>query len=144
MEAHQAQAQLVPGDRELPPVQQISIAVLALIVIGGVYTASHLPRHVPQGPTIALLIAAVLLLAANGVLLSRIEQFNWRVFRQVAGWVLLAYAVIAGMLEYVFIYDHTRGTQLLILTLMLAVFAVNIPLLLGFSVARFQAPDASS
>ena len=144
MEAHQAQAQLVPGDRELPPVQQISIAVLALIVIGGVYTASHLPRHVPQGPTIALLIAAVLLLAGNVVLLSRIEQFNWRVFRQVAGWVLLAYAVIAGMLEYVFIYDHTRGTQLLILTLMLAVFAVNIPLLLGFSVARFQAPDASS
>ena len=144
MEAHQAQAQLVPGDRELPPVQQISIAVLALIVIGGIYTASHLPRHVPQGPTIALLIAAVLLLAANVVLLSRIEQFNWRVFRQVAGWVLLAYAVIAGMLEYVFIYDHTRGTQLLILTLMLAVFAVNIPLLLGFSVARFQAPDASS
>jgi hypothetical protein len=46
--------------------------------------------------------------------------------------------VIAGMLEYVFVYDHTRGTQLLILSLMLAVFAVDIPLLLGFSVARFQ------
>jgi hypothetical protein len=140
MEAHQAHAPV--ADRELPPVQQISIAVLALIVIGGIYTASHLPRHVPQGPTIALLIAAVLLLASNVVLLSRIEQFNWRVFRQVAGWVLLAYAVIAGMLEYVFIFDHTRGTQLLILTAMLIVFAVNIPLLLGFSVARFQEPDA--
>jgi hypothetical protein len=144
MEAHQAHAQPAPGERELPPVQQISIAVLALIVIGGIYTASHLPRHVPQGPTIGLLIAAALLLASNVVLLSRIEPFNWRVFRQVAGWVLLAYAVIAGMLEYVFIYDHTRGTQLLILTLMLIVFAVNIPLLLGFSVARFQAPDGSS
>ena len=61
-------------------------------------------------------------------------------FRLVAGWVLLAYVVIAGMLEYVFVYDHTRGTQLLILTLMLVVFAVNIPMLLGFSVARFQEP----
>jgi hypothetical protein len=40
----------------------------------------------------------------------------------------------------VFIYDHTRGSQLVILTAMLAVFAVNIPLLLGFSVARFQDP----
>jgi hypothetical protein len=60
------------------------------------------------------------------------------VFRLVAGWVLVAYLVIAGMLEYVFIYDGTRGTQLLILSLMLAVFAVNIPMLLGFSVARFQ------
>jgi hypothetical protein len=48
------------------------------------------------------------------------------------------------MLEYVFIYDHTRGTQLLILTLMLVVFAVNIPVLIGFSVARFQALDRSS
>ncbi len=141
MEAHQAQAQLVPGDRELPPVQQISIAVLALVVIGGIYTASHLPRHVPQGPTVGLLAAAAVLLSLNTVLLSRIEPFNWRVFRQVAGWVLLAYGLIAGMLEYVFIYDHTRGTQLLILTLMLAVFAVNIPMLIAFSVARFQPPD---
>jgi hypothetical protein len=143
VEAHEAQAQHVPGDGPLPPVQQISIAVIVLIVIGGIDTAAHLPRHVPQGPTIALLSAAAVLLAANFLLLSRIEPFNWRVFRQVAGWVLLAYAVIAGMLEYVFIYDHTRGTQLVILTLMLVVFAVNIPVLIGFCVARFQAPDHS-
>ena len=55
--------------------------------------------------------------------------------------MLLAYLVIAGMLEYVFVYDDTRGTQLLILSLMLLVFAVNIPMLLAFSVARFQDPD---
>ena len=53
------------------------------------------------------------------MLLSRIEDFAWSAFRLVAGWVLAAYVVIAGMLEYVFVYDHTRGTQLLILTLML-------------------------
>ena len=80
------------------------------------------------------------LLAVNAALLSRIERFAWRTFRLVAAWVLLAYVVIAGMLEYVFIYDDTRGSQLVILTAMLAVFAVNIPLLLGFSVARFQDP----
>ncbi|HEY5389000.1 MAG TPA: hypothetical protein VIJ83_00480 [Solirubrobacteraceae bacterium] len=130
-----------PRTRELPPVQQISVAVLVLIVIGGIYTAYHLPRHVPQGPTIGLLVAAALLLAVNVVLLSRIESFAWGAFRLVAGWVLAAYAVIAGMLEYVFVYDHTRGSQLVILTLMLVVFAVNIPLLLGFSVARFQEPN---
>ena len=130
------------ADRPLPPIQQIAVGVLALIVIGGIYTAAHLPRHVPQAPTIALLAAAGVLLAVNGVLLSRIEGFAWHAFRLVAGWVLVAYVVIAGMLEYVFVYDHTRGTQLLILTLMLAVFAVNIPMLLGFSVARFQDPGA--
>jgi len=116
--------------------------VLALIVAGGIYTAAHLPRHVPQGPTIALLAAAAVLLGVNATLLARIEGFAWRTFRLVAGWVLVAYLVIAGMLEYVFVYDHTRGTQLVILSLMLAVFAVNIPVLLGFSVARFQDPDA--
>ena len=129
-------------ERRLPPIQQIAVVVLALIVIGGIYTAAHLPRHVPQGPTVALLAAAVVLLAVNISLLARIEGFAWKVFRLVAGWVFLAYLVIAGMLEYVFIYDHTHGSQLLILSLMLAVFAVDIPLLLGFSVARFQDPDA--
>jgi len=129
-------------ERPLPPIQPIAIAIFALIVTGGVYTAAHLPRHVPQGPTIALLSAAVALLVLNAVLLSRIEGFAWGRFRQVAGWVLAAYVVIAGMLEYVFIYDHTSGTQLLILTLMLAVFAVNVPMLLGFSVARFDEPGA--
>jgi hypothetical protein len=135
-------AAALPAERRLPPIQQIAVAVLALIVIGGIYTASHLPRHVPEGPTIALLVAASALLAVNGVLLSRIEGFAWRIFRLVAGWVLLAYVVIAGMLEYVFVYDHTRGSQLVILTLMLVVFAIDIPMLLAFSVARFQDPGA--
>jgi hypothetical protein len=131
-----------PGERRLPPIQPIAVATIALIVIGGIYTAAHLPRHVPQGPTITLLAAAVVLLVANVVLLARIKPFAWRIFRLVTAWVFAAYVVIAGMLEYVFVYDHTRGTQLVILTGMLAVFAVNIPLLLGFSVARYQDPDA--
>ena len=131
-----------PNERRLPPIQPIAVATIVLIVSGGIYTAAHLPRHVPQGPTIALLAAAVVLLATNAVLLSRIEPFAWRIFRVVTAWVFAAYVVIAGMLEYVFVYDHTRGTQLLILTAMLAVFAVDIPLLLGFSVARYQDPGA--
>jgi hypothetical protein len=131
-----------PAERPLPPIQQIAVATIVLIVIGGVYTAAHLPRHVPQGPTVALLAGAGFLLAVNVILLARIEHFAWGVFRLVTAWVFAAYVVIAGMLEYVFVYDHTRGTQLLILTLMLAVFAVDIPLLLGFSVARYQDPEA--
>jgi hypothetical protein len=127
-------------ERPMPPIQQLAGATLVLIVAGGIYTAAHLPRHVPQGPTIGLLAAACVLLAVNIFLLARIENFAWSSFRLVAGWVFAAYIIIAGMLEYVFIYDDTRGSQLVILTAMLAVFAVNIPLLLGFSVARFQDP----
>jgi hypothetical protein len=130
------------AERRLPPIQPIAIAVLALIVIGGIFTAAHLPRHVPQGPTIALLAGAVVLLAVNAVLLSRIEHFAWGTFRLVAGWALLAYVVFAGMLAYVFVYDQVRGSQLLILLGMLVVYALDIPMLLGFSVARFADPDA--
>jgi hypothetical protein len=127
-------------ERRLPPVQQLSVASLVLVIVGGIDMAGHIPRHAPQGPVVALLAAAAAVLALNATLLARVGPFNWRIFRQVAGWAALAYVVIAGMLEYVFIYDHTRGSQLVILTGMLLVFAANIPLLLGFSVARFQEP----
>ena len=42
------------------------------------------------------------------------------------------------MLEFVFVLDGTRGTMLVVLTLMLAFFAVDIPLILAFSVARSE------
>ncbi|HEY2428783.1 MAG TPA: hypothetical protein VGI06_07630, partial [Acidimicrobiales bacterium] len=77
----------------------------------------------------------------NVVSLSRLRSFAWATFFLVGKWALVAYLVIAGMLEYVFVLDHTRGSVLVVLTLMLAVFAVNIPLLLAFSVARYQPPD---
>ena len=74
----------------------------------------------------------------NVILLSRIKPFAWKVFWQVAAWSLLAYAVIAGILLFVFVYDHTRGFMLVALALSLLFFAVDIPLLLGYSVARYQ------
>ena len=42
------------------------------------------------------------------------------------------------MLEFVFLYEHVRGAVLLLMTLSLVSFAVNVPLLLGFGVARYQ------
>jgi len=44
------------------------------------------------------------------------------------------------MLEFVFLYDHTLGFMLIALTVSLIIFALDIPLLLGFSVARYQDP----
>ena len=41
----------------------------------------------------------------------RLRDFAWERFLQVAGWALLAYAVIAGMIEYAFVYDKTRGAS---------------------------------
>jgi hypothetical protein len=125
------------NERSLPPVTQLGMASLGLIVAGGIYLSAHLPRHVPLGPAIALLAASALLLAVNMVVLSRVRDFAWGRFFEVGKWSLLAYLVIAGMIEYAFLRDHVRGGTLVVLTLSLAVFAVHVPILVGFTVARY-------
>jgi hypothetical protein len=114
------------------------VAALILVVAGGIDLAAHLPGPAPLGPAIAALAAAVLALLAALASLSRLGDFAWHSFRVVAGWSLAAYAVIAGMLEFVFVLDHTPGSLLTVLSLMLLVYAIDIPLLLAFSVARYQ------
>jgi hypothetical protein len=128
-------------ERKLPPVTQVAMVSLALVVIGGIYLAAHLPEHVPLGPAIGLLAASALLLAANLVSLTRVRDFAWRRFFEVGRWALLAYALIAGMIEYTFVRNHVRGGVLVVLTLSLVVFAAHVPTLIGFTVARFDRPD---
>jgi hypothetical protein len=130
-------------ERRLPPVTQVGMASLALIVAGGIYLSAHLPRHVPLGPAVALLAASVLLLAGNLIALARVPGFAWGRFFQVARWSLVAYSIIAGMIEYAFLRDHVSGGALVVLTLSLVVFAVHVPVLIGFTVARFEQPAAS-
>jgi hypothetical protein len=124
-------------EARLPPVTQLGMASLALIVAAGIYLSAHLPNHVSLAPAIALLGASALLLAGNLFALSRVDRFAWRRFFETARWALLAYAVIAGMIEYVFVRNHTSGGPLVVLTLALVVFAVHVPLLIGFTVARY-------
>ncbi len=130
-------------ERRLPPVTPLAMVSLALIVIGGIYLSAHLPKHVPLGPAVALLAASVLLLVANLVMLARVDDFPWSRFFDVGKWALLAYAVIAGMIEYAFLQNHLRGGALVVLTLSLVVFAVHVPTLIGFTVARFYDPETA-
>lgn len=125
--------------RPLPPVMEIGVGAMILVVVGGIYMAAHAPRPAPLGVAVGLVAGAAVLMAAAVVLLARARSFAWDRFFQVARYALLAYIVIAGMLEYVFVLDHTPGGQLLVLSLMLAIFAVDVPMLLAFSVARYQA-----
>jgi hypothetical protein len=114
------------------------MATIALVAVGVIYLAAYLPRHAPLGPAIGLLVVAAGVLVTNGLLLSRERAFAWWRFRQVAGWTLLAYIVIAGMIEYAFVYDHTRGPMLAVATLLLVTFMLDVPILMGFTVARFE------
>jgi hypothetical protein len=126
------------SERRLPPVTQVGMASLALIVAAGIYLSAHLPNHVSLGPAIALLATSALLLAGNLAALARVHGFPWRRFFEIARWALVAYAIIAGMIEYAFLRNHLSGGPLVVLTLSLVVFAVHVPVLIGFTVARYQ------
>ncbi|GAC1319603.1 MAG: hypothetical protein NVSMB25_10650 [Thermoleophilaceae bacterium] len=127
-------------ERRLPPVTQVGMASLALIVAGGIYLSSYLPRHVPLGPAVVLLALSALLLAGNLISLSRAQGFAWRRFLEVGRWALLAYAVTAGMIEYAFLRNNLSGGALVVLTLSLVVYAVHVPMLIAFTVARYHEP----
>jgi hypothetical protein len=124
-------------DRRLPPVTQIGMGSLALIVAAGIYLSANLPQHVSLAPAVVLVALSALLLAANLVALSRVEDFPWSRFADIAKWALLAYLVVAGMIEYSFVRNHVSGGPLVVLTLALIIFAVHVPTLIGFTVARF-------
>jgi len=129
---------VAPFDRSLPPVTEIGAASMISIAGGVIYLAAYLPKHAPIWFALVLLGVAAGLQLTNAFLLSRIEGFAWSRFLQVGRWALLAYALIAGMIEFAFVYDHTRGTQLAVMTAMLALFMLNVPVLIAFTVARYQ------
>jgi hypothetical protein len=127
-----------PARAARPKVTELGMASIALVAAGVIYLASYLPRHAALGPAVGLLVAAVLVLAVNAALLAGQARFAWWRFRQVFGWMLLVYAVVAGMIEYAFVYDHTRGAVLVVMTCLLATFTVNVPLISAYTVARFE------
>ena len=137
MTVHTAEAPGV-GEPSFPPVTQLTIGSLALVIIGGILMAGSFPNPPSLAVPVALLAGSAILWAASLLLLSRHRGFAWAVFFRVARWALLAYVVIAGMIEYAFVHNHASGAPLLVVSLMLVMFALDVPLSIGFTVARFQ------
>ena len=124
-------------ERRLPPVTELGMASLALIVAGGIYLSAKLPQHVPLAPAVILLAASAALLAVNLIALARVQGFRWDRFADIGRWALLAYAITAGLIEFAFVHNHVRGGTLVVLTLSLVVYAVHVPMLIAFTVARY-------
>jgi len=125
-------------ERKYPPVTQVAMVSLALIIAGGIYLSANLPEHVSLAPAVILLALSAVLMAGNLFSLTRVKGFAWDRFFAVAKWSLLAYIVIGGMIEFVFVHNHVRGGTLVVLTLSLMVFAIHVPALMGFTVARYS------
>ena len=126
----------------LPPVTEVTVASLVLIIVGGIYMASYVPRQPPLAVPTVLLVASAVLLAVAAVWVFRLRGFARDRFVHVGRWALLAYIVSAGMIEFAFVRDSTRGAPLVVVTLMLVIFAVDVPLIIAFTVARYHRSSA--
>lgn len=122
---------------KMPPVTEVGVTALGLVVIGGIYMSAYFPDKAPLTLPIVLVVLALALICWNFISIARSDSLPKFPFVKVGKWTLLVYLIIAGMLEYVFVYDGTGGSPLVVLSLMLLVFAVDVPTIVAFTVARF-------
>jgi hypothetical protein len=100
--------------------------------------AAYVVQPPPLGWPAGFLAASALFLLATAVGLLLRRGFAWGRFFTVAKYVVLMTLVMTAMLEYVFVFDGMRGKALLVMTVVLAITAIDIPILWGFSVARHE------
>jgi hypothetical protein len=89
----------------------------------------------PKGlPIVAAVVAFVI------ASMSRLRPFAWDRFFLVFWCALLAYVISAGMIGFAFVKDHVRGAPLAVVFVMLVIFALDVPLIIAFTVARYSSP----
>ena len=116
---------------------------MALIVTGGIYIVGATARATsPLGLPVALLAASALLWCGNVVSLARVAGLRRALFFEVAQ---LGAARLLRDRGHHRVGRSSRtapaAASLVVLTLSLVVFAVHVPLLIGFTVARYQPLD---
>ena len=121
-----------------PPAAELATVSLALVVVGGVFMAAYFPTRPPLTLPIALVAASAALLGSAIVLLVRWRGFAWAAFSLVVRWALVAYVISAGMIEFSFVRNHAAGGPLLVVSAMLVLFAVDVPVIIAVTVARYQ------
>lgn len=125
-----------PG-RRLPPFAGLAVVSLVLMLAGGIDLAAQIPGRPALAAPIALVAAGGAVTLVDLGLLARVRDFAWDRFFLVLRWALAAYAVIAGLLVFTFAYDGTPGGTFAVLAVTLVVFAVDVPAILAFTVAKF-------
>jgi hypothetical protein len=130
--------------RRFPPVGELAIVSLALVIIGGILMASYVPRRPPLGVPVTLAVISAVLTLSGALVLSRLQQFAWERFFVVFRWALLAYAISAAMIGFAFIRDHTRGAPLALVLVMLVIYALDVSLIIAFTVARYSSAPYSA
>jgi hypothetical protein len=131
-------AQPYAGDtRNSPVIACITGTIVSCILAAGIMIA-HFPGPSPIWGSILWVSVAAALTIISAVLILTKKQFARGLFFKVARWVFLYILIMTGMGEYVLVFDGTRGEPLVVMTMILVLFLINVPMLWGFSVARHE------
>ena len=122
----------------VPRVTELLTGSLALVVVGGIIMASHAPRPAPLVLPVILLILSAALLAISVAMIVSVGAHRWPLFLRVQSRAQMAFLVSGGLIEFAFARNHTRGATLVVITLMLVIYAVVVPMIIAFTVARYQ------
>jgi hypothetical protein len=126
------------GDTTRSPVVACIVGTIISCILAAGIIIAHVPEPAPMWGSIMWVCIAAVLTVATVVLILRKKPFARKRFFTVAKWVFLYILVLSGMGEYVMAFDGMRGEALVIMTVILLLFLVNIPMLWGFSVARHE------
>ena len=126
------------GDTTRSPVVTCIVGTIVSCILAAGIIIVHIPAPAPMWGSIMWVCIAAVLTTATIVLILRKRPFARKTFFTVAKWVFLYILVLTGMGEYVIAFDGTRGQPLVVMTIILLLFLVNIPMLWGFSVARHE------
>ena len=126
------------GDTTRSPVVACIVGTIISCILAAGIIIAHVPEPAPMWGSIMWVCIAAVLTVATVVLILRKKPFARKRFFTVAKWVFLYILVLTGMGEYVMAFDGMRGEALVIMTIILLLFLVNIPMLWGFSVARHE------
>jgi hypothetical protein len=126
------------GDTTRSPVVACIVGTIISCILAAGIIIAHVPEPAPMWGSIMWVCIAAVLTVATVVLILRKKPFARKRFFTVAKWVFLYILVLSGMGEYVMAFDGMRGETLVVMTVILLLFLVNIPMLWGFSVARHE------
>jgi hypothetical protein len=131
-----------PFERKIPPVVGVAMFSLALAVTGGVILAAQAQGHPSVALPMVLEVAAIVLELVAIAMMISIRPFAWFRFRQVFAVALVAYVIQGGMIEWAFAKNHTPAGPMTALTIGIVVFSTIVPMMIAFTVARYQAVPA--
>ncbi len=129
------------GERRVPQLGAdmcaLASLVLAFLTIGTM--AAYLPGRAPAAMTVSLVAASAGMLLLAAAMVRRAGAWLPRdVFRRVAVPTLVVSGIAVSYAELVFVYDGTRGLPLAVITAALVLVALDLPVVLGYGVARSQ------